>query len=68
MSLLSRAVEYYSEKNDVKIAKVYVNQILELPDRLEDMKKRTSELGWRIKDQPELVLPKEVEDYISNLQ
>ena len=68
VSLLSRAVEYYSEKNDVKIAKVYVNQILELPDRLEDMKKRTSELGWRIKDQPELVLPKEVEDYISNLQ
>ena len=68
MSLFCRAVEYYSEKNDVKIAKVYVNQILELPDRLEDMKKRTSELGWRIKDQPELVLPKEVEDYISNLQ
>ena len=68
VSLLSRAVEYYSEKNDVKIVKVYVNQILELPDRLEDMKKRTSELGWRIKDQPELVLPKEVEDYISNLQ
>lgn len=68
VSLLSRAVEYYSEKNDVENAKDYVDKVLEIPAKLEDMERRTSELGWRIKDQPELVLPKEVEDYISNFQ
>ena len=45
-----------------------VDKVLEIPAKLEDMERRTSELGWRIKDQPELVLPKEVEDYISNFQ
>lgn len=68
VSLLSRAVEYYGEKNDMKNAEVYVHKILDIPDMLADMGERTSELGWRIKDKPELVFPKEIEDYISNLR
>lgn len=68
VSLLSRAVEYYHNHNDDEQTEYYIERILEIPGRLEEMKARTSGLGWKIKDRPELELPDEIEEYILELQ
>ncbi len=68
VSLLSRAVEYYHNHNDDEQTEYYIERILEIPGRLEEMKARTSGLGWKIKERPELELPDEIEEYILELQ
>lgn len=67
VSLLSRAVEYYYNSHDEERTEYYIGKVLEIPGRLEEIETRTSKLGWRIKDKPELELPEEIKEYIHEL-
>lgn len=62
VSLLSRGIESGEKKE------LCVETLLEIPNRLKELKNRTSRLGWKIKDRPETELPEEIQAYILQFQ
>lgn len=57
-SLLLSIVEYLKAE-DVESAKVCLKRAEEVPEMLEEVKNRTSSLGWKIKDTPQVTLSHE---------
>lgn len=60
VSLLSRAID----ETDGQERNIYIEKLLEIPQMLEKQKEKTGELGWKIKDSPELELSEEFQLYI----
>ncbi len=60
-------VTLYENVNDKSSAKVCKKELIDVTERLEEMKDRTSTLGWKIYDKPQLDLPEEyakiIEEY-----
>ena len=61
-------VSLYENVNDKQSARVCKRELVELNDRLEEMKDRTSTLGWKIYDKPQLDLPEEYAEIIEEYE
>lgn len=72
LNLLDYCVRRYLKEEDVESAKFCVEQAEEIPQMLADVEKRTSALGWKIKDRPQVRLSHEdltlIEDMRSRVE
>ena len=66
--MLAVGISLYTQNGDQESADYCREKLLEIPDMLEKVKEGTSSLGWKIKDQPELELPKEYKEQLSLLK
>ena len=58
----------YRAKGDIKSASYCERELLEVYDRLNDVKETTSSIAWKLKDKPELELNDLFEEYIKELK
>ena len=68
ISLLSEIIYRCNEEGEMEQMAVYIKEIKEIPQMLQDVRNRTSLLGWKIQDKPELELPEEYKEYVQAFQ
>lgn len=68
LAMLSYCVEEYSEQKEWESAKMCLQRAEAVPRMLDETKKKTSELGWKIKDKPKLTLSKEYLELIEQMK
>lgn len=68
LDMLFMAIQMYQEAGDMDSAAYCVETAVSIPLRLEDVRKQTSSLGWKLQDKPELDLPKEYKEGIDLLK
>lgn len=61
-------VSLYENVNDKSSARVCKKELVDISERLEEMKERTSTLGWKIYDKPQLDLPEEYAEIIEEYE
>ena len=62
--LLSKAIEYSLKKDNLADANTYMQLVLEVPKRLEEIQESFNSLAFKIKDKPNLKLNENIENYI----
>lgn len=62
------AMNYYNSQGDIKNLKKFGQIALSIPERLDAVKRRTSELAYRINDKPNLELSEKEKVYLINLK
>jgi tetratricopeptide (TPR) repeat protein len=67
-SKLIQAINIYRANGDSKSVSYCEKQLLEVYDRLENVKETTSSIAWKLKDKPELELNDLVKEYIKELK
>lgn len=68
LAKLSETMTYYNAQGDLANVKKYAEIALDIPNQLDTMKTRTSWLGTKITDQPELELSDTEKQYLKQLQ
>lgn len=68
LAKLSETMTYYNAQGDLANVKKYAEIALDIPNQLDAMKTRTSWLGTKITDQPELELSDTEKQYLKQLQ
>ena len=58
LNSLVYCVKLYRQADDMESVRFCAERAAEIPHMLEDVKERTSSLGWKINDQPEVTLSK----------
>lgn len=66
--MLSYCVEEYSEQKDWESAKMCLQRAEAVPGMLDETKKKTSALGWKIKDKPKLTLSRDYLELIEQMK
>ena len=64
--MLKKAIDKSLEENDTEMFDVYKNKLLEVPQILEEVKKDTNPLSWKLRDKPNLELDQEFYRYIGS--
>ena len=74
IELYNQAVYYYSialsqaiEEEDADEANAVLEDIRNVPDRLEKLKERTTTFAYRINDEPDFILNEEIQKYIDKM-
>ena len=62
------AMLFYWQSGDDASAQVCREKLLAIPDMLEEVRRSTDPLGWKIADQPQLTLPEEYLDILEKLR
>ena len=65
--MLYYGASLFIQNADNGSAQICINEMLNIPVSLEEVRSSTSDLGWKIDDQPELDLPQEYLDIIGSL-
>lgn len=65
---LYTAMLFYWQSGDDASAQVCREKLLAIPDMLEEVRRSTDPLGWKIADQPQLTLPEEYLDILEKLR
>lgn len=65
---LETAMNYYNSQGDTKNLEKFARIALSIPDQLDEVKRRTSDLAYRIDDKPNLELTEKEKIYLINLQ
>lgn len=65
---LANACTQYLNNGDKESAKVCLDRIKEVPEILNEVKEKTSDLAWKIKDKPNLTLPEEYESLVQSME
>ncbi len=66
--MLSNAIDYYVKNDNMSKAEQCINLILEVPSQLENLKKTTSDIAYKLKDLPNFELSREVQNYIEKMK
>jgi len=66
--MLINGISLYMQAGDADSAKICKQELLGVRERLENLEKRLSVLGSKIKDQPQTELPEEIENYLDKLE
>lgn len=66
--MLSEAINYYAENNDMNQARQIIKLILEVPSNLEKVKNSTSKIAYKLKDVPNFELSEEIQNYIQTMK
>ena len=65
---LEETINYYYHIGDIKTMKVYVDKICEISQIIENVKKLSDELAYKIHHKPRLDMPEEMELYIEQMK
>lgn len=68
LAALETAMNYYNDQGDIKNLKKYAQIALSIPDRLNEVKDKTSKLAYQIDEKPELDLTENEQIYLMNLK
>lgn len=68
LDVLSDCFERYRTEGDKDSAGICVQRAKEVPELLEQLKKRTSWLGWKIDDMPQVELPWEYQQMVEKME
>lgn len=66
--MLSGAIDYYANSNDLKETEKYMKLVIEVPSKLENIKDETSSLAYRLKDKPNFELSENIQNYIEKIK
>lgn len=66
--MLSVALGAVLEDGEMEKGRKYIGYILEVPEMLEEVRKNTSKLAYKIKDKPELELDEVYQNYVNRLK
>ena len=66
--MLSKAVDYYAKNDDMNKAYKCINLILQVPSQIENLKKSTSSIAYKINDVPNFEFSAEIENYIEKMK
>lgn len=66
--MLINGIQMYTNAGDLESANVCKQELLAVPDKLEEAKHKLSRLGKKIKDQPITELPQDISSYIDRLE
>ena len=58
----------FLKTGDTKSAAYCLERAEEIPEMLEEVKERTSTLGWKIKDQPETEISQEEQELLEEMR
>ena len=68
LEILSYCESMYLQNGSREDAKICAERAAEIPDMLDDLKERTSSLGWAITDRPQVTLSRENLELISEME
>ena len=66
--MLSQAIEYYAQKDDMEKAIEYIKKVAEVPSKIEQVKSSTSSVAYKLKDVPAFELEPNVQKYILTMK
>ena len=66
--MLSEAIEYYAQKDEMEKAIEYIKQVVEVPSIIEHVKSSTSSISYNLKDKPTFELSENVQKYILTMK
>ena len=66
--MLSEAIEYYAQNDEMEKAMEYIKQVAEVPSIIEHVKSSTSSISYNLKDKPTFELKSNVQKYILTMK
>ena len=66
--MLSEAIEYYAQNEEMEKAMEYIKQVAEVPSIIEHVKSSTSSISYNLKDKPTFELKSNVQKYILTMK
>ena len=66
--MLSEAIEYYAQNEEMEKAMEYIKQVAEVPSIIEHVKSSTSSISYKLKDKPAFELSENVQKYILTMK
>ena len=66
--MLSQAIEYYAQKDEMEKATEYIKKVAEVPSKIEQVKSSTSSISYKLKDVPKFELSANVQNYIFKMK
>ena len=66
--MLSEAIEYYAQNEEMEKAMEYIKQVAEVPSIIEHVKSSTSSISYNLKDIPTFELSENVQKYILTMK
>ncbi len=66
--MLSKAIEYYAQNDEMEKAMEYVKQVVEIPSIIEKVKSSTSSIAYELKEVPNFELKENVQKYILTMK
>lgn len=66
--MLSMAVDYYANSDELEKVMEYIKLVVEVPKKIERIKNSTSSLAYKINDKPNFELSREVQEYINRME
>lgn len=68
VQFLEKAINYYYNSNDAEMTRKYVDRLIEVPNIIENVKKSSDTLAYKIEHKPRLDMPEEMIEYIKQMQ
>ena len=66
--MLSQAIEYYAQNDEMEKAMEYIKKVVEVPSIIEHVKSSTSSISYNLKDIPTFELSENVQKYILTMK
>ena len=66
--MLSQAIEYYAQKDEMEKATEYIKKVAEVPSKIEQVKSSTRSISYKLKDVPKFELSENVQNYIFKMK
>ena len=66
--MLSEAIEYYAQNDEMEKAMEYIKRVVEVPSIIEHVKSSTSSISYNLKDKPTFELKSNVQKYILTMK
>lgn len=66
--MLSKAIEYYAQNDEIEKAMDYIKQVVEVPSIIEKVKSSTQSIAYELKEVPNFELKENVQNYILTMK
>ena len=66
--MLSKAIEYYAQNDEMEKAMEYIKQVVEVPSIIEQVKNSTKSIAYELKEVPNFELSENVQKYILTMK
>ncbi len=66
--MLSEAINYYINNDNIEDAEHCINLVVELPSKIEKIQNSTSDIAYKLKDLPNFELSQDIQNYVSKMK
>lgn len=66
--MLSGAIDFYAKNDDMENCIKYIKLVVEVPSKIEQITKLTSDIAYKLKDSQEVKLSENVQNYIKSME